>query len=153
MKIKKRLNNFIKSILNQLPYIKNLHRLNSNCVFPNGHFYSTVNSIEDIKNRQSEIWSDLDNIDIPGIDLNVEEQLKLFNSLSNYFKELPFKPEKQLNHRYHFTNNYYSYNDGVVLYSMIRHFKPKRIIEIGSGYSSANMLDTNELFFNKKILK
>ena len=34
---------------------------------------------------------------------------------------------------------------------MIRHFKPKRIIEIGSGFSSANMLDTNELFFGNKI--
>lgn len=34
---------------------------------------------------------------------------------------------------------------------MIRHFKPKRIIEIGSGFSSDNMLDTNELFFDNKI--
>lgn len=49
MTIQKRLNNFIKSILNQLLFIKNLHRLNSNCVFPNRHFFSTVNSIEDIK--------------------------------------------------------------------------------------------------------
>ena len=31
---------------------------------------------------------------------------------------------------------------------MIRHLKPKRIIEIGSGFSSAVMLDTNELFFD-----
>jgi hypothetical protein len=33
----------------------------------------------------------------------------------------------------------------------MRHFKPKRIIEIGSGHSSAVMLDTNELFFNNQI--
>jgi hypothetical protein len=34
---------------------------------------------------------------------------------------------------------------------MIRFLKPKRIIEIGSGFSSAVMLDTNELFFNNQI--
>jgi len=34
---------------------------------------------------------------------------------------------------------------------MMRHFKPQRIIEIGSGHSSAIMLDTNEHFFDNKI--
>jgi predicted O-methyltransferase YrrM len=38
-----------------------------------------------------------------------------------------------------------------MLYSIIRHCKPKRIIEIGSGFSSAVMLDTNELFFDNQI--
>jgi predicted O-methyltransferase YrrM len=34
---------------------------------------------------------------------------------------------------------------------MIRHSKPKRIIEVGSGYSSAMTLDTNELHFGNSI--
>ena len=34
---------------------------------------------------------------------------------------------------------------------MIRHYRPKRIVEVGSGFSSAVMLDTNELFFNNNI--
>jgi predicted O-methyltransferase YrrM len=34
---------------------------------------------------------------------------------------------------------------------MIRHFKPKQIIEIGSGFSSALTLDTNSSFFNNEI--
>lgn len=34
---------------------------------------------------------------------------------------------------------------------MIRHVKPRRIIEVGSGYSSCLMLDVNELFFDKSI--
>jgi hypothetical protein len=34
---------------------------------------------------------------------------------------------------------------------MLRYAKPKRIIEIGSGYSSCVILDTNELFFNNSI--
>ncbi|MEJ7708829.1 MAG: class I SAM-dependent methyltransferase [Pyrinomonadaceae bacterium] len=34
---------------------------------------------------------------------------------------------------------------------MIRHLKPKRITEIGSGFSSCVMLDTNEVFFDNSI--
>ena len=31
-----------------------------------------------------------------------------------------------------------------MLYSMLRRFKPKRVIEVGSGFSSGAMLDVNE---------
>jgi len=34
---------------------------------------------------------------------------------------------------------------------MIREIKPRRIVEIGSGYTSALILDTNELVFNNAI--
>jgi hypothetical protein len=34
---------------------------------------------------------------------------------------------------------------------MMRHFRPRRIIEAGSGFSSAVMLDTNDLFFGGAI--
>jgi hypothetical protein len=34
---------------------------------------------------------------------------------------------------------------------MMRHLRPKRIVEIGSGYSSCAMLDVNELFFSDSI--
>lgn len=34
---------------------------------------------------------------------------------------------------------------------MIRHINPKKIIEVGSGYSSCVILDTNELFLDKTI--
>jgi len=34
---------------------------------------------------------------------------------------------------------------------MIRHAHPKRIIEVGSGYSSCVTLDTNEIYFNNAI--
>ncbi len=64
---------------------------------------------------------------------------------------MPFKSEKQNNLRYQFENGFYSYTDAIMLYSMIRYYKPKRIIEIGAGFSSSVMLDTNELFFENAI--
>ena len=34
---------------------------------------------------------------------------------------------------------------------MIRHLAPRRIVEIGAGFSSAVLLDTNERFFDNAI--
>ena len=68
-----------------------------------------------------------------------------------YYDEIPFSDEKVKNTRYFFKNNWYSYTDAIFLYSIIRHYKPKQIIEVGSGFSSAVMLDTNERFFDNQI--
>lgn len=151
MKIQKYIITKIKGVLNKLPYVKTLYKQSMNCCHPNGHYYSPVFSIEDIKNREVEIWKNRDKDGIEGIDLRIEEQKKLLLEFSKFYQELPFKPEKQDNIRFQFKNGYYSYTDGIVLYSIIRYFKPKQIIEIGSGHSSMLMLDTNELFFDNQI--
>jgi predicted O-methyltransferase YrrM len=36
------------------------------------------------------------------------------------------------------------------LYGLLRHFRPRRVIEVGSGYSSAVMLDTVEQFLENR---
>ena len=80
-----------------------------------------------------------------------EEQLCLFDVFKEYYQELPFKPNKTGNLRYFFENPYYLYSDAIFLYCMIRYTKPKRIVEVGSGYSSCLIIDTNELFFGNSI--
>ena len=151
MKIKKNIIKKVKELVNKLPYVRTLYKQSLNCCFPNGHFYSPVISIEGIKKREAEIWKKRDEDGISGVELRTEEQIKLLQQFAKYYTELPFKAEKQEKLRYLFENGSYSYTDGIILYSMIRHFEPKRIIEIGSGHSSMVMLDTNELFFNNQI--
>lgn len=145
----------IYKLLIKLPYVRKLYLENAhfkrNSCFPAGHFYSPIVLIDDIEKREISIWNSVNYDRIAGIDLKAEEQIQLIESLSEYYNEIPFKSEKQVNIRYYYENSFYSYTDGIILYSMLRHFQPKRIIEIGSGYSSALMLDTNELFFNNEI--
>lgn len=143
--------NGIKSLMNKLPYVQTLHRLNSNSKFPAGHYYSTVVSLREIELRQNEIWKTPITENIEGIDLRTGEQLQLVEKLSVYYPDSPFTDKKQEKLRYNFNNSYYTHNDGIILFSIIRHFKPKNIVEIGSGYSSAVMMDTNELFHNGEI--
>lgn len=141
----------VQSFINKLPYIRGLYEQSLNSNYPNGHFYSPVFSIEDVKKREQEIWKNGNTDGIAALDLKTEEQKKLVQQFVKFYKEIPFKSEKQSDSRYYFENSYYSYTDGIILYSIIRHFKPKRIIEIGSGFSSMVMIETNELFFDNKI--
>jgi hypothetical protein len=46
--------------------------------------------------------------------------------------------------RYFCRNGAFDIGDATVLYCMLRHFKPRQTIEIGSGFSSACTLDTIE---------
>lgn len=147
--------NFIKDLVNKLPYVKNLYlqtmEFNKNSCFPAGHFYSPIVSVDDIKNRERDIWNDKQTDHLLSIDLNVTGQVELLEILSGYYKEMQFTSNKEESRRYYFENDFYSYTDGIILYCMMRHYKPKRIIEVGSGFSSALMMDVNAEYFNNSI--
>jgi hypothetical protein len=158
--------NFLADAATNLPFVKHLNlevdQLRSKLRdfqklldiyqlgWPPGHFYSPIPSLEEVRSRENKIFGEIPR-EIPGIDLREAEQIELFNQLSAYYAEQPFQDTKQENIRYFFANPNYSYGESIVLYSLIRHIKPKRIIEVGSGYSSCVSLDTNELFFDNTI--
>lgn len=144
----------IKRILDQLPYIKSLKRQvdfyqNRLHVLP-GHFYSPIISVEEIQKYRVNIFKMNPDI-LYGIDLNEREQLRLVERFTGYYQEMPFRAQKQNHLHYFFDNTWYTYSDAIFLYSMIRFYKPKRIVEIGSGFSSAVICDTNKVFFNNEI--
>jgi hypothetical protein len=132
-------------ILNGAPLPVGLKRL---LVHPPGHYYSPLPSLQDVRNHEDRIFSTPDSL--PGIDLNRDEQLRLFDDLKEYYHEVPFT-EHRGEHLYYYDNGFYSYSDAIVLFCMMRHLRPQRIIEVGSGFSSRAMIDTNKLFFRGMI--
>jgi len=65
--------------------------------------------------------------------------------------EIPFPDEPETGFRYYFSNDAYSFGDGSVLYAMLRLFAPRRLIEVGSGFSSACSLDTIDLYLDGQV--
>ena len=116
---------------------------------PPGHFYSPLPDIRAIRSAKPQIFKD--DAECKEIFLNEGKNLSLFEEFKEYYGEMPFAPEKKAGLRYYFNNSFFSYGDGVVLYSMLRHFKPRRVVEIGSGFSSALMLDVSEKFLNGTV--
>ena len=74
--------------------------------------------------------------ELPGINFNIDEQLRLLSNF-NYNEELmKFPMKKGKNIEFNYDNGSYCSGDAEYLYNIIRHFKPKRVIEIGSGIST-----------------
>jgi predicted O-methyltransferase YrrM len=105
-----------------------------------GHHGSTIPSWKQVVADQQRIFSADGAPD--GIDLDAPGQLALLDAFSAYYGDFR-PPEREAPGRsYHFRNPMYGFNDGFVLYAFLRHFRPKQVVEVGSGYSSALMLDT-----------
>ncbi len=113
---------------------------------PPGHFYSPLPCIDELKQREDTIWGNMPKSFL-GIDLNEEEQIFMLESMSECYNTLPFSEKQKDGYRYYFDNSFFGYADGIILYCFLQKYRPKRIIEVGSGFSSALMLDVNEHSF------
>lgn len=80
----------------------------------------------------------------PAVDLNEAGQFARLERFAAYYPEQPFPEQPTAGRRFHLDNPSYGYYDAIMLYCMLREVRPRRIIEVGSGFSSAAMLDLNE---------
>jgi len=131
--------------------------------FPPGHYYSPVPSPEEVEayfqKREDLHWFDsfeqgaslLPLHPLPDIALDEEAHWALLHDLADYYRELPF-PEHpgEASTRYFYQNGWFPATDAIVLYGFLRKYRPRRIIEVGSGYSSAVILDTVERFLGQR---
>lgn len=169
------MNATLRRLARRLPYLRDLHRYlkaleaerdqlraavrnataelealrTTTFVLP-GHYYSPIPAIHEIREREGELFGEPPRT-LPAIDLREAEQLALLGELSRFYAELPFPRQQSAHTRYWYDNDWYSYTDAIFLYSMLRHLRPGRVIEIGSGFSSAVMLDTAESFLDNGV--
>jgi predicted O-methyltransferase YrrM len=115
---------------------------------PPGHYYSPIPSADDIEEAARSLPNTRT---LAGIELDEPGQRALLEELAAFYPSLPFTDSGVSGLRYRFDNESYSYADGIFLYCMLRHLKPRRLIEVGSGYTSALTLDTNERFLDNRI--
>jgi predicted O-methyltransferase YrrM len=119
---------------------------------PPGHYYSPLVDPHDPHVHQLlEVYWESELPPDCGVAINDAEMLSRLDKLSKFYPDLPFSTEKSGTTRYHYENPAFGYGDAIVYSTMIRHLRPKRIIEVGSGYSSAVAMDTNDLFFDGRI--
>ncbi|MCU0334080.1 MAG: class I SAM-dependent methyltransferase [Chitinophagaceae bacterium] len=139
----------MKKLLGRIPYIRYAYLYRKNCVQRPGHYYSPVVDLDDLAKRKDAIWQS--GRSLPGIDLNTAEQQSFLALLKEYSGKFPFHEHEGNGYRYYLDNKTYPHADGLVLFSMLHHFRPKKIIEVGSGFSSALMLDTKDHFLKYAI--
>ncbi|HSJ19183.1 MAG TPA: class I SAM-dependent methyltransferase [Nocardioidaceae bacterium] len=116
---------------------------------PPGHFYSPFPDLAEFDKRADELLSTESTP--AAIDLREERQLRLFDELAELLVDVPFPVERTDEFRYYFENPAYSWSDGLLLHAMLRHVRPRRVVEVGSGYSSAMLLDTTERWLDPGV--
>ncbi len=110
---------------------------------PPGHPYSPIPSIADV-GRALRRAEDPPRT-LPGIDLREAEQLELLERLLPLCTDLPFATAGD-GRRFRWDNTRFSGSDAVFAALLLRHLQPQRVVEVGSGYSSALALVVDEAF-------
>ena len=107
-----------------------------------------INKLKKTKN----IWAKKS--DLPGIEVDLDKQIQLLEKIC-----LPYQKEYKGNTEFKFAVNNgfgpgFDYIEAQTLHSVIRYYKPKNIIEIGSGVSTWCALkaaDRNEAETGEKL--
>ncbi len=114
---------------------------------PPGHFYSPICDEAEAGAHIARVREAAPRA-LPGIATDRAMMAQLWQALLPHLNSAPFPDQPAAGFRYHYDNPAYAWGDGSILHAMIRHLRPKRIIEVGSGWSSACSLDTVERFLD-----
>ena len=115
--------------------------------YPPGHFYSPICDPTLIRGRYRDPWTTTAPRDLPGIDLAHQAQRSLWESWSRFLPDARSFATNQASRRYRLPARNYDVGDAIVYTCMLRYLRPTRLIEVGSGSSSAVALDTFDQFF------
>jgi hypothetical protein len=111
-----------------------------------GHFYSPVVVPSSLDPKLFKLYRNIEPGHLLGLDLNFAKMREFWLSLVPALNLYPFPEKKTETSRYFWKNGVYEFGDSAILFSILDKLKPKNIIEIGSGFSSACMLQTAEFF-------
>ena len=121
--------------------------------FADGHFYSSVVNIRELVAEKDRVWPKEPKIF--GIDFCINAQCQFltedFPKYGNDF-DYPYDPPHGATEwSFRLNNPVFCAFDAKLLFVMLRKYKPKNVIEIGSGYSSLLVADVNCRFFENQI--
>lgn len=116
--------------------------------FPVGHFYSPLPSRTEIAEA---IARGGFGPPFPAVDLNEAGQFARLERFAESYRTQPYPEKPVAGRRYHLDNPSYGHYDAIMLYCMLHEAQPRRVVEVGSGFSSAAMLDANEFAFGGRV--
>lgn len=104
--------------------------------------YSPVGShTSPVPGKRETEWAMAPQPPVTGIALNEEAQLDLMRELVSLWEEVPDAPQEGWRFR---ASWMFAPPDAMVYYALLRKWKPSRLVEIGSGYTSALALDCSD---------
>jgi hypothetical protein len=109
---------------------------------PPGHYYSPVVDPGEAERTLAALETAPQPTRLPDVAIDHEAMLRLWGELLPDLNAAPFPDQQSDGFHYFCDNTAYSWGDGLIYYAMLRRWRPRRIVEVGSGYSSALLVDT-----------
>lgn len=116
--------------------------------YPPGHFYSPICQPSELAGRYKDPWATPPPPDLPGIDIARQTQIALWDSWKPFLPQARTFASTDPSRRYRPPSASYDIGDAIIYVCMLRHLQPRRLIEVGSGSSSAVALDAFDMFFS-----
>jgi predicted O-methyltransferase YrrM len=113
--------------------------------YPAGHFFSPVVDPGTVRDYVTAAMGTRPE-QIGGIDLDIGRMRSYWRANEKMIATTSFTEEPDGRHRYYYRGGPYPYGDAIMLRVIIGAQRPRRIVEIGSGFSTACMLDAAEEF-------
>lgn len=119
-------------------------------MFPPGHFYSPVVDPDDPHVQQALAAETQPDPHLSGIELCESAMQVWFNRMAEQYQLSPFPLEPSPPSLYGYNNPFFSLADALALLAFFRQARPRRFIEVGSGFSSCAAIDCNRRFLEEQ---
>jgi predicted O-methyltransferase YrrM len=112
-------------------------------LFPEGHFHSPIPNLPDVRQRADQLFDRTGNVF--GVELRHGEQLALLDELGPALARWPYgDPGARDGLRYQPNNEFFGWTDAQFWYALLATRRPRRVVEVGSGWSTALLVDACE---------
>jgi hypothetical protein len=127
-----------------------LDRLRRWMFAPPGHFFSPI--VDPRSEQVRRVCTGMESRferGCAGVELNESVMLELLRRLAVHWRDLPFAESAVPGLRYRYDNDAFSHGDALAYAGLLREFQPRRVIEVGGGFSTALLMDVNDLFLDR----
>jgi len=116
--------------------------------FPPGHFYSPVADVAELRAQLERIWPA--HPSVLGIDFNdAYHQRVLREYFPAFYPDFAYPARPDGNPlTFYLDNDQFSWLDCRALFVLLRAWRPKRLVEVGSGFSTLLVADVNRRFLD-----
>jgi predicted O-methyltransferase YrrM len=111
------------------------------CTFPPGHYHSPIVDPA-IVSDYYQMSSTQTFEGLHGVAVLPQEMRRFWLTNLKFIQTTPFTEERVARNRFHYEGSPFPYGDAITLRAMIQYYQPRRFIEIGSGFSTACLLDS-----------
>ena len=120
---------------------------------PPGHFYSPLADPDELGAERDRLWPEKPII--AGVDWNDDGHLRILGEVFPQYIKLYDYPELLPDGPglvdFYTCNSQFSWLDARALFVLLHAWRPRRVIEVGSGYSSLLIADVNRRWFDSGI--